>query len=271
MSYYPYQEENNYPKAMWISAGVMGAFLLISFFIYIGSPLREFGMGGMIVNYGTAEEGMGSDLMSLEEPSTDPNANQTRPDRVEPDLSPTPTASHQESDKAVVTQDVEEAPAVVTKEKKTNPTPVATAEKKESKPTINPNALYTGKKNQGTGTGDGTGNVPGNQGSRDGSNMSPDYGEGGSGFGTEGLPNRSFEVRPQVEDDGQQSGRVAVEIVVNRNGVVTSARPGVKGTTLPDASLWEKCRQAALASRFNSMPSGPDLMKGTLVFNFKVK
>lgn len=271
MSYYHYQEENNYPKAMWISAGIMVAFVLLSFFIYMGSPVQEFGTGGIIVNYGTSEEGMGSDYMSTEEPSMDPNANQTHPDRVEPDLSPQKVASHQESDKTVVTQDVEDAPAVVTKEKKPNTTPVAATEKKESKPTVNPNALYTGKKNNGTGTGDGTGSVPGNQGSKDGSNMASNYGEGGSGHGLVGLPNRSFTVRPQVDDEGQQSGKVAVEIMVNKDGVVTSARPGVKGTTLPDASLWAKCRQAALASRFNSLGQGPELMKGIIVFNFKVK
>ncbi|SEM63855.1 outer membrane transport energization protein TonB [bacterium A37T11] len=271
MRYYHIKEENNFPRALWISGGIMAAFLLISFFIYLGSPVPEFGTGGIVVNYGTSAEGMGNDYMSTEEPSMDPNANQTKPDRVEPELEPEKVTSHQESDKSVVTQDVEDAPAVETKEKKTNSAPVTTTPKKESKPTLNPNALYGGKKNNGTGTGDGTGNTPGNQGSKDGSNMASNYGEGGSGNGLIGMPNRSFTVRPQVDDNGRQSGKVAVEVMVNKDGVVTSARPGVKGTTLPDANLWEKCRQAAMASRFNSLGQGPDVMKGIIVFNFKVK
>lgn len=141
-----HQQENNYPKAFAISSGVFGAFLLLSFFWILGQPPTEFGTGGLIVNYGTAPEGMGDDYMSLDEPSMDPNANKTRPDKVVPNEEPTPVASQQTSDKSVVTQDMEDAPEVVTKEKAkpSSTTPTITPEKKESKPTINPNALYTG-------------------------------------------------------------------------------------------------------------------------------
>jgi len=273
MSYRHKQEENNYPKALAISGGIFGAFLLFSFFWMLSQPITEFGTGGLIVNYGTTEEGMGEDYMSLDEPSMDPNANNTRPDKVVPNEEPTPVASQETNDKSVVTQDVEDAPAVVTKEKvkPSTTTPTITPEKKESKPTVNPNALYTGKKNKGVGVGDGTGNTPGNQGSLQGNNMAANYGEGGSGNGLVGLPNRSFTIRPQVEDKGQLSGRVAVEITVNKDGVVTRARAGAKGTTLSDASLWEKCEAAVRNARLNESDGGPDLQSGIVIFNFKVK
>lgn len=268
-----HKQENNYPKAFAISAGVFAALLLMSFFWMLSQPATEFGMGGLIVNYGTTDEGMGDDYMSLDEPSMDPNANKTRPDKVIPNEEPTPVVSQQTSDKTVVTQDVEDAPEVVTKEKvkpSTN-TPTVTPEKKESKPTVNPNALYTGKKNKGAGIGDGTGTKPGNQGSELGNNMAANYGEGGSGNGLVGLPNRTFAVRPQIEDKGQLSGRVAVEITVDKNGVVTRARAGAKGTTLSDATLWEKCEAAVRNARLNATDGGPDLQSGIVVFNFKVK
>ncbi len=266
------EEENNYPKAFAISSGIFAAFLIISFFYVMNSAI-EFGTGGIIVNYGTSPEGMGDDFMSLEEPSMDPNANATRPDRVIPDEQPTPVASQQNNDQAVVTQDVEDAPAVVTKEKQkpTESTPTVTPEKKESKPQVNPNALYTGKKNNASGTGDGTGSTPGNQGSLQGNNMSPNYGEGGSGNGLVGLPNRSFSVMPKIEDRGQLAGRIAVEITVDRNGNVTRARAGAKGTTLSDATLWEKCERAVRSARLNASDGGPELQTGIVVFNFKVK
>src|SRR5690606_12672452 len=162
------QEENNYPKAVTISFIVMFVLIGISYFIILGNPMPQFGTGGIIVNYGTSPEGMGDDYMSVDEPSMTPQANATLTDRVVPNATPEPVASQSASDKTIVTQDMEDAPAVVTKANKPNTTPTVTPEKKESKPTVNPNALYTGKKNNASGTGDGTGTTPGDQGSKDG-------------------------------------------------------------------------------------------------------
>jgi len=268
---YPYQGKNYYPKSILISVGILLGFLLISYFIIIGNRLEEFGTGGIIVNYGTSEEGMGDNYMSVDEPSMDPDANQTRPDKVVPNTSPAEVASQQTSDKEIVTQDMEDAPEVVTKKKESNTTPVATPEKKESKPTINPNALYTGKKNNASGTGDGTGSTPGNQGSTEGNNLTPDYGEGGSGFGDSKLENRGFVTRPNIEDNGQLSGRVAVEITVNKDGAVISARAGVRGSTLTDAVLWEKCERAVMGARLNPLENGPPTQRGIVMFVFKVR
>lgn len=271
---YPHQEKNYYPRSIMISSGIFLGFLLISYFILIGNPMAEFGTGGLIVNYGTSEQGMGDDMMSIEEPSTDPNANQTLPDKVVPDQSPDVVASQQSSDKSIVTQDVEDAPAVVTKaEKPTVAPPVATPEKKESKPVVNPNALYTGKKNNASGSGDGTGTVPGNQGTADGDPLAPDYGEGGSGFGDASLSleNRRFVSPPRIEDKGQLAGRVAVEITVNRQGTIISARAGVRGSTLSDPSLWDKCEKAALGAQLNQLEKAPQTQRGVIMFVFKVK
>ncbi|MFA5246026.1 MAG: energy transducer TonB, partial [Pedobacter sp.] len=77
---YRRQEDNNYPKAFAISTGIMGAFLVISFFIIASRVEPDTGTGGIIVNYGTSEFGMGDDYMSVEEPSSSPDANSTAPD-----------------------------------------------------------------------------------------------------------------------------------------------------------------------------------------------
>lgn len=270
---YSHQEKNYYPKSIMISSGIVIGFLLISYFILIGNPIGEIGTGGIIVNYGTSEIGMGEDMMSVDEPSIDPNANMALPDRVVPNETPEEVASQQSSDKAIVTQDVEDAPAVVTKKEASSPTPVATPEKKESKPVVNPNALYTGKKNNGSGSGDGTGNTPGNQGSKEGDPLSPDYGEGGSGFGNTSLSleNRRFVIPPRIEDNGQLAGRVAVEITVNRQGVIISARAGVRGSTLSDPVLWAKCEKAAMEAQLNQLEKAPQAQRGVIMFVFKVK
>jgi hypothetical protein len=270
-----YQEENNYPKAILFSSLAMGVFLAICYFVVIFGtpPPEEVGTGGIIVNYGTVPEGMGDDYMSIDEPSVDPNANNTPPDKVVPDTEPTETATSQSSDKSVVTQNVEEAPVVNTTNKKTSETPTTSPETKESNPTVNVNALYKGKKNKGTGQGDGTGSTPGNQGDPDGDPLASNYGEGGSGNGNVRLTlaNRRFVNLPQISDEGQSSGKIAVEIRVDKNGEVVFARAGARGTTLSDLNLWRKCEQAVLGAKLNQLESAPDVQIGVVIFNFKVK
>jgi len=273
MSYYPIREDNNYPKAMWISSAVMGGLLLLSFIIMIGSSLPEFGTGGIIVNYGTSPVGMGDDYMTVDEPSMDPNANNVRPDRIDPTQETQSTPSQQVTERAVATQDMDDAPAVVANTKKPANAPEATTEKKDSKPAVNPNALYKGKRNNAPGQGDGEGAAAGNQGSNQGDPLAANYGEGGSGFGTEGLTiaNRRWVTPPNIEDNGQQAGVVAVEVHVARDGRVIYARAGVKGTTLPDRSLWEKCEQALRDARLNELERAPATQKAVIYVRFKLK
>ncbi|QBQ40511.1 energy transducer TonB [Sphingobacterium psychroaquaticum] len=273
--YYQSREENNLPKALGLSALVMGVLVLIGFFVVFGGQeIPRYGMGGIIVNYGTADEGMGDDYMSVDEPSMDENANNVKPDKIDPETTPVPTPSKQVADKVVATQDMDDAPAVPKNEKpvKAN-ADVSTVEKKNATPAVNPNALYKGKKNNAVGTGDGTGTTPGNQGSKLGDPLASNYGEGGSGDGNMMLTiaNRRFEVRPNIQDDGQQAGRVAVEFSVNRSGVVTRARAGVKGTTISSRALLEKCERAVMGARLNQLPNAPDSQTGVIVFNFKLR
>jgi hypothetical protein len=271
---YQRQEENNYPKAFAISTAIMGGLLVISFFI-IASKVQpeEVGTGGIIVNYGTSDIGMGDDYMSIEEPSTAPDANNTPPDKVIKDNEAVKEPSSEVTDKSIVTQNAEDAPEIVTKEKSTAKSPTVSQPAKETKPVVNQNALYKGKKNDGSGRGDGTGTVAGNQGSKDGDPLSPDYGDGGSGFGGVALDlkSRKFVNLSVPKDDGQKYGRVAVRISVDKNGVVVDAIAGVKGTTLSDKAIWEKCRLAVLGSSLNKLESAPDIQQGVVMFNFKVK
>ncbi|MDF3078708.1 MAG: energy transducer TonB [Sphingobacteriaceae bacterium] len=267
--------ENNYPKAIIISFVIMTALVLLSFWWIVSrpEPIEEVGTGGIIVNYGTSLTGMGDDYMSVEEPSMDPNANGKAPDKVVPNTNPQQNPTSETTDKNIVTQNVEDAPAVTTTAKQTNASPSVSPETKISKPTINPNALYKGNKNNATGQGDGTGSTPGNQGDKDGDPLSNNYGEGGSGNGgvSLSLASRKFVSIPSIQDEGQSQGRIAVEIRVNKSGVVQYARAGAKGTTLANQELWRKCEQAVLGARLNQLESAPDLQIGTVVFNFKVR
>lgn len=267
--------DNNYPKAIAVSVVILIGFLILSIFYIISraEPPEEVGTGGIIVNYGTSDVGMGDDYMSIEEPSVDPNANLTPPDKVVPNTDPSKTATTQNNENDIVTQDNEDAVALKTKTTATSKAPSQNTDVKPAAPVVNQNALYKGKKNTGAGKGDGTGTEAGNQGKPEGDPLANNYDGTGSGNGGVGLSiaSRRFVSNPVITDDGQKSGKVVVEIRVDKNGNVIRAKAGARGTTLSDANLWDKCEVAAEGSRFNTLESAPETQIGYITFNFKVK
>ncbi|MFD2145675.1 hypothetical protein [Mucilaginibacter antarcticus] len=79
------QQENNYPKAFGATGVILLLIAALCYFLVFGPPPAiEDGTGGILVNYGTTEEGMGSDYMNTQEPSMAEKANNTRPDKVTP-------------------------------------------------------------------------------------------------------------------------------------------------------------------------------------------
>ncbi|MDO3624904.1 energy transducer TonB [Mucilaginibacter sp. BT774] len=267
-----YQEENNYPKAFLATGIIMGILIALCYFIvFHNPPPQEMGTGGILVNYGTTNEGMGDDYMSTEEPSKSERPNHTKPTKIT--KAPVTPQKTQEapSDKKVVTQTTEDAPEVKDNAKKPTTAPVSQAIAKPAKPTLNQNALYKGKPTGGTGNGDGTTNTPGNQGSPNGSNLSNNYNGTGSGNGGLALANRSWVSRPTVDDNHRTTGVIMVQIQVDKNGNVVSATPGAKGTTVSDYELFNRCKEAALNAKFNPSDNAPDLQVGYIKFTFRVK
>ncbi|MEE1943473.1 energy transducer TonB [Pedobacter sp. KR3-3] len=264
-----HKEENNYPKAIAISVGIMGFLLLVSFFIVIGSfqPKEEFGMGGMVVNYGTAAEGMGDDYTSIEEPSMAENANQKLPDKVTPETKVTPNTPT-ETSKEIQTQNTEDAVAVTTKTQKTTVTATSTKEEKPAKPAINPNALYTGKKNNGTGQGDGTGNTPGNQGDPDGDPLAPNYGEGGAGNGNQPISLDKFSNLSKPIDNSQIRGKVAIKAFYDSEGRIINAKVYLQKSTTADPELQRKCLEAVLKSSLIKSKIDNNIRSGIVIFSF---
>jgi len=55
---------------------------------------------------------------------------------------------------------------------------------------------------------------------------------------------------------------------VDKQGNVTSAVPGAKGTNVSDQTLWKLAKDAALLSKFVSDPNAPDTQTGTITYNF---
>jgi hypothetical protein len=162
-----YQEENNYPKAFLVTGIIMVALAFLCCIIIMDNPPVQIdGTGGVVVNYGTTDAGMGKDINSTEEPSVSPRANHEQTTKVTP-APPTEQKSQVEtSNEKVVTQDNEDAPAVAANSKKSNKPATAETAKPVKKEVVNQAALYKGPSKAGNGGGDGTTNTPGNQGSK---------------------------------------------------------------------------------------------------------
>jgi hypothetical protein len=266
-------KENSQRIKAIVSTGVLHlALLLLCYFFYIKVqiPIEEIETGGIVINYGTSETGMGTDYTSMEEPAIAENiSNEPIEDPNRPNSTVSATNSN---DMDVLTQDVEEAPTVPDKNpstaNKSNSTTNTSSE--PAKPSVDQRALFKGKKNNGTGGGDGTGNTPGNQGSVDGDPNSKSYvgnGTGGNGIALN-LSGRKFISLPKIQDDGQTAGKVSVEITVDKNGTIVTAKAGARGTTISNASLWDKCERAVLGSKLNAIANGPEIQAGSVIFTF---
>ena len=121
--------------------------------------------------------------------------------------------------------------------------------------------------------GEGDNNLIGDKGSPDGDPYATTYyGSPGSGTGTGGygLSGRSLVSKGTVKQKCNQEGRVVVRIVVDNNGKVITAEPGVKGTTNNDPCLLEPARETAFLHRWNVDSNAPDRQIGFVVVNFKL-
>ncbi|MDT3402486.1 energy transducer TonB [Mucilaginibacter terrae] len=268
------KEENNYPKAFLATSVILAMLIGLSYFIVFQRPPKEDdGTGGILVNYGTVDEGMGDDYMSTEEPSVAEQANNQRPDKATPVPPTEQVNATDDASKPVVTQNTEDAPEVSSSNKPSQAVATQQPVKETPKPTVNQNALYKGKTNNGTGEGDGTGSTPGNQGKTTGTTLTNNYNGTGSGNGGNltNMPQRNFVSKPAVTDDGRHTGKVVVDLRVDKDGNVTYARGGARGTTITDQNLIDKCEEAVKRSRLNSLENAPDMQQGTVVFVFRVQ
>lgn len=283
MANYQYIDHpSQWKKALAWTSGVYIAILLILYFVYIRTQqetTEEILSGGIEINYGPDEVGMGTDYTSMEAVSASPDANNRPPQETREEIVSSANPVPEADERRIATQDFEDAPTV---KSSNNPEvaakpvegPVTTNDhsqpEEEKKPVVNQNALYKGSQSEGAGTGDGTGNQAGNQGARTGNNLSNSYegtGSGGGGIALN-LAGRYFTSRPVLQDDGQTTGKIAVQITVDRSGNVKTAKAGARGTTISNASLWAKCEQAVMKAKLNPAAKGPELQAGVVVFTF---
>jgi TonB family protein len=131
-------------------------------------------------------------------------------------------------------------------------------------PKVNQGVIYKQKGESGDGTGAG-GKGVGGDGVGFGSGTGRDL---GTGFDLKG---RSWSKKPGMEDNSEETGRVVIEIVVDKNGNVTSANGPARGSTTASPSLYKKAKQAALQAKFSPSPDGVEEQRGTITFDFRIR
>lgn len=173
-------------------------------------------------------------------------------------------SSYANDDNNELTQQSEDVPLV----SKKTPSPIKN--KKKPKDNVKPqseetkidqNALFTKgrvKKGSGgsTGVGEGSGKGSGGEG-------------GGIGIAFSLAGRGSKSGFPEPTATSSENGSIVVEVKVDQEGNVVSAKAGVRGTTLWDTNLFRRCEQAAKKSKFTAKPDAPELQKGTITYIFR--
>lgn len=238
------------------------ALLLLSLLLLaLRTPLPLPSEEGVEVNLGYSDNGMGD--IQPEVPALAPSA--------------APPPSQLKADDKLVTENTEDAPAIEKIKKKTekkNPTPVTKptpAVEKPKEPTVNQKALYPGKSNKtATGGNQGITGKPGDQGKPDGTPGSPNYeGNGGKGNGISyDLGGRGARSLPKPTYNSPEQGKIVVSIKVDRQGQVTYASAGAKGTTISEINLRQQAENAARKTRFAPDADAPEEQRGTITYVF---
>ncbi|MCK5028200.1 MAG: TonB family protein [Bacteroidales bacterium] len=260
--------------------GIIGT---IIFHIIIGAIFMIFGYStplplpdeeGILINFGDSEDGFGQ-----VEPRYSESAQQESAQESQESV---PETTSSDSDDGSITQDYEEAPSIKKQGEKKEEIEkeIQTEIEKEETPevierTVNENALFPGRnRNNDNNSSEGETEGQGNQGSTTGSVDSQNH-TGGESMGTSGtsfsLAGRNPESLPKPEYKYQIEGKVVVEITVDKYGNVTSAVPGVKGSTTLDAKLLSAAKKAALKAKFDKKPDAPAYQKGTITYFFRLQ
>lgn len=167
---------------------------------------------------------------------------------------PTPSLNASQNQGATVNPQAQEQPVVENKE-----------------PEINRNALFTGRRNQQSGSGSqGVSQGTGDQGRPNGTPTSDNY-TGTGGKGNYNLAGRSAVTLPQPAYNSNKQGKVVVKIWVNPQGEVIRAEYQPKCSNTSDGELVNKAVAAARKARFNADSKAAEEQGGTITYNFVIK
>ena len=232
--------------------------LLLFLFVKILSPIPPFEEGGGVIEValGMDDFGMGNDIAPP--PAVNTNQNQAESENKNPSSSQTEMLTSTNAENISV-------PLVNNKQ----------SDVKVEDPQPDPNLMKMSNKlsnHTGTGTGHGETDIPGWQGDENGDPNSHNYSPFKGPAGIEGKINGGRKMIGGIDiyDDSQESGTVAVEIIVDKSGKIVKAEPVLIGSTTTSSLLWKKAKEGLL-NKVLFTPSQFGESSGTIKINFTVR
>ena len=263
------EEKKKYNNKALIGTIIFHGALLLWFILFgLTTPLPLPEEEGVLVNLGFTDQGMGHRQPLTSSPPP-PQPQPTQASQATEDIA---TQSTEESIAIPDSRENREQPREDTRQDDPSPREETTQQQPQPdpEPQVNPNALFPGRDRQTTTSQDqGDTGYPGNQGRPDGTTDGTATEGGGQGEGIQfSLTGRRANHLPIPEYTTQSQGRVVVSISVNRNGEVTRATAGARGTTTNDSVLWAAAEAAAMKARFDVKNDAPHEQTGTITYNF---
>lgn len=120
----------------------------------------------------------------------------------------------------------------------------------------------------GRGNGNGVGTDNGNGGGSGGGNGGGNGPGNGIGTGPKNFGTITKAISQSFEDEFNENGKIAMDLVVNERGKVVSATFQPRGSTTSNPKLISIAQRRAYELNLGSTPSG---QKGTVIFNLKLK
>jgi hypothetical protein len=276
MSYFDTKHEKDSAKITTLIAVILILLLFVVGPDYLDPP-EEFGVA---VNFGNTDFGKGN-VQPIKPVKSEPIKVNEQPQVEESEPEP---AKPQEVKEEVLTQDSAETIAIK-KQKEAEAKALAEAQaeaeriakekriKEEKKKKLD--ALIGGvSKSDGETTGsEGNDNRAGDKGQLNGDPYAASYfgdpgtGSGGIGYGLNGRGRATYQT---LKQDCNESGLVIVKIIVNQNGKVIDAVPGVKGTTNTAKCLLEPAKKIALSHKWPADSKAPTRQTGFVKVNFNL-
>lgn len=295
-------------KSALITLLIAVVFVLILFFIRFTTTTSVAllsdgggGGGGVTVNFGDSDFGSGDNYQSeilqvteiknaksvpqqiIEETVLTQQAESTidyvvtkkekinKPKETKVSVEKVKTASHEVVKKQTVSKETDNALAnLLGGNKGGDGDDNKAGNKGKSNGSLNSNNYYGSGSGNGTGTGNGSGS-----GSGTGSGSGSGYGSGsGSGIGSGSgysLGNRKAISKPLPVYKCNETGKVVVEVSVDKTGKTLSATPGVRGTTNNARCLLDQAKIAAMNTKWESDTNAPEKQIGSIIYYFEVK
>ncbi len=267
------EEENKKDRVLALAGTVIFHAVLLLSIVFFGLrtqlPLPE--EHGVLVLRGYMDLGSG-ERQPLAAPPPSP-----RPRPAVPEADPEPVVTQETQESVPMPEEVAERPAEQEQpdaaRQDVAPEPEQAIEEEPEEdppPQPDPRALFPGRDQRSTERQDqGETTETGDAGRPEGATDAEDFEGSGPADGIDySLTGRRANFLPLPDYTTQATGRVVVQITVNRQGQVIRATAGARGTNTTNQTLHRLAEEAARRARFDLKADAPEEQTGTITYNF---